>query len=80
MTTRDIPKPSFKGCDETSLTLEWQGIVELQDSDTLRLEYKKPNEEWVAEQSIAIEKGKDGAVIAEVVDLEPGEKCSLSNL
>lgn len=73
MTTRQIPKPSFKTCDETSLTLAWEGIGELQDSDTLRLEYKKPNEEWVAENSVAIQKGDGEAMIVEVIDLEPGE-------
>jgi hypothetical protein len=72
MATRNIPKPSFKTCDETSLTLAWEGIGHLEPTDSLRLEYKKPNEEWVAENSVAIEKGESEAVIVEVIDLEPG--------
>jgi hypothetical protein len=74
MTTREIPKPSFKTCDETSLTLVWDGIGNLEDTDTIRLEYKKPNEEWVPENSVAIEKGESEALIVEVIDLEPGNK------
>mmetsp|Transcript_8026 Transcript_8026/g.13613 ORF Transcript_8026/g.13613 Transcript_8026/m.13613 type:complete len:114 (-) Transcript_8026:186-527(-) len=72
MATRDIPKPSFKTCDETSLTLAWEGIGHLEPSDLLKLEYKKPNEEWVADNSVPIEKGESEAVIVEVIDLEPG--------
>ena len=72
--TRDIPKPSFKTCDETSLTLKWEGIANLEESDSLRLEYKLPNDEWVAENSVAIEKGEGEASIVEVIDLEPGNK------
>lgn len=73
MATREIPKPAFKACDETSLTLVWEGIGSLEDSDEVRLEYKRPNEEWASDNSIAIEKGNGEALIVEVIDLEPGE-------
>lgn len=72
MTSIIIPKPSFKNCDETSLTLAWKEIDNLEDSDKIRLQYKKPNEDWIKENSMTVEKGQGEAVLVEVVDLEPG--------
>jgi hypothetical protein len=65
-----LPKPQFKTCDETSLTISWENF-DPQGAE-LRLEYKKYGEEWERAKFVIIKGGSSEARIVDVVDLDPG--------
>jgi hypothetical protein len=81
-----IPKPSFKTCDETSLTLSWpefdsknKDIRSFTSSSAVfsfliffRFEYKKYGEEWHSAKSVKIDKGSSEVKIVDIIDLDPG--------
>jgi hypothetical protein len=65
-----IPKPMFKTCDETSLTLGWPQFD--YGSGAVRLQYKKHYEEWDKCHDVEVAGGANEVQVVDVIDLEPG--------
>lgn len=63
MTSDSLPKPSFLSADETSLTLscstEFSSLVQSIENGLLRLQYKKPHEDWTNAKYIHVQLPKD---------------------
>ena len=70
MTT--LPKPVLKKWDETSLTLETDGITWDPATEQLSLQFKEPPVAWSDASSLVIE--PDGAIKreTEIINLKPG--------
>ncbi len=67
-----LPKPALKNWDETSLTLETDGISWDPAVEQLSLQFKEPPVDWASASSVVIE--PDGAVKQqiEIINLKPG--------
>ncbi len=66
-----LPKPVFKACDETSLTLVVDGFTWDAQNESLFLEFKEPREDWSEAKEmlvteLTLKKETD------IVDLKPG--------
>eukprot|EP01041_Mallomonas_annulata_P011018 gene11018-23016_t len=77
-----IPKPALKSCDETSLSLSWEGFDTsiLAEEDTFRVQYKMAAGPWDNLKSLDLPKVSESQQlhdILDVVDLEPGTAYSV---
>lgn len=66
----NIPKPTFKTCDETSLTLGWPHFAS--ENVVVKLQYKKHYEDWEKCFTLDVASGATEVEVMEVEDLEPG--------
>ena len=79
-----LPKPEFKSCDETSLSLKLDlaTIGGISDDRELRLQYKLPQEPWTVAKHEVVrpESHADGTINISninVDDLNPGTPYSI---
>jgi hypothetical protein len=64
-----LTKPLFESCDETSLKLKSNYIV--QPHEEIYVQYKLPHMDWDDSKLIPVHK-ENSVALADIVDLEPG--------
>lgn len=65
-----IPKPIYKACDETSITISWPPFN--YENSKLGVQYKEPHVEWSDAKVMDIEQGTTELTVFEFADLKPG--------
>jgi hypothetical protein len=65
-----IPKPSYKSCDETSITITWHTFDT--KGGSLYIQYREPNVGWEGAKMMAVPNDQHELVVCEFADLKPG--------
>lgn len=69
-----IPKPTFKSCDETSLTLKWDNFLKEENSD-IKIQYRELDLDWDNALEFVVTPDSDNEIsiqAVDLVDLNPG--------
>mmetsp|Transcript_18233 Transcript_18233/g.18301 ORF Transcript_18233/g.18301 Transcript_18233/m.18301 type:complete len:116 (-) Transcript_18233:63-410(-) len=80
MSLSSIPKPALKSCDETSVSLTWEGFnaSELNADDIFKVQYKVAAAPWTDSLEVVLPKNQqEMSNIQDLVDLEPGTPYSV---